>query len=149
MTSTTSQTSGERLVGWARRRWIKIVIDSSLLVAFLAEFVTREGPDYAIHSWIGIVLIPIIGLHLTGNLGWIKRVWSRKRRDPEFGLGVLNSSLGLLAGVCIVTGFPLWFEWSDASVLVGIHTITGFGSIVVMFAHLWKNRSRIVRLARA
>lgn len=132
----------------ARKKWLKIAIDSTLLIGFLAEFVTREGPDYALHSWIGIVLIPIITVHLVGNIGWIKRVWARKREDREFGLGVLNAILGFLASVCIVTGFPLWLEWSDAGALGGIHTITGFLSIIIMFAHLWKNRSRIVRLVK-
>ena len=136
------------LTGFARRRWPKVVIDSALLVGFLAEFITREGPDYTVHSWIGIVLVPIIVVHLAGNTAWIKRVWARKRRDREFGLGVLNASLGALAGVCIVTGFPIWLEWSEAGAWSAIHTITGFLSIIVMFVHLWRNRTRIGRLLR-
>ena len=133
---------------WARKRVVKIILDTTLLVAFLAEFITREGPDYAIHSWIGIALIPIIAIHLTGNVSWIKRVWSRKQQDREFGLGVLNAVLGVLAAVCIVTGFPLWLEWSDAGSLSALHLLTGMGSIVLMFVHLFKNRSRISRLVR-
>lgn len=136
------------LTGFARRRWPKVVIDSALLVGFLAEFITREGPDYTVHSWIGIVLVPIIVVHLAGNTAWIKRVWARKRQDREFGLGVLNASLGALAGVCIVTGFPIWLEWSEAGAWSAIHTITGFLSIIVMFVHLWRNRTRIGRLLR-
>lgn len=131
-----------------RKRAVKIVLDVALLVGFIAEFITREGPDYALHSWIGIVLMPIIALHLTSNLSWIRRVWSRGRDDREFGLGVLNSILGSLAAICIVTGFPLWLEWYNASWLATLHLLTGMGSIVVMFVHLWKNRNRIVRLAR-
>lgn len=146
MTRTTTRTSP--VPAWARRRSAKIVLDTTLLAAFLAEFLTREGPDYAIHSWIGIALIPIIAFHLTGNTAWIKRVWKRKRDDREFTLGVLNATLGTLAGVCIATGFPLWLEWSDAAVWTGLHTVTGMGSILVMFIHLWRNRSRISRLIR-
>lgn len=125
---------------------MKIVVDTSLLAAFVAEFVTREGPDYTLHSWVGIVLIPIIAVHLVGNAGWIRRVVNRRRDDREFGLGVLNATLGAVATVCIVTGFPIWLDWSDAAAWAGIHTITGFGGIILMFAHLWKNRSRLVRL---
>lgn len=137
-----------RAPGWLRKRSTKIVLDTSLLVAFLAEFITREGPDYTLHSWIGIVLIPIIVLHLAGNTSWIMRVWRRGRQDREFGLGVLNAVLGALAVVCIVTGFPIWLEWSDAGVWSGVHQVTGLLSILLMFVHLAKNRSRITRLVR-
>ena len=146
MTGTTTRPS--LVPAWARKRSAKIVLDTTLLAAFIAEFLTREGPDYAVHSWIGIALIPIISFHLSGNTAWIKRVWKRKREDREFSLGVLNATLGVLAGVCIATGFPLWLEWSDATVWTGLHTVTGMGSILVMFVHLWRNRSRISRLVR-
>ncbi|MBT8249792.1 MAG: DUF4405 domain-containing protein, partial [Acidimicrobiia bacterium] len=145
----TTQHRAQPVSTWARKRSVKIVLDTLLLVAFLAEFVTREGPDYTIHSWVGIALIPIIAVHLTGNVGWIKRVWNRKRQDREFGLGVLNATLGMLAAVCIATGFPLWLEWSDAEAWTAIHTITGMAGIIIMFVHLWKNRARISRLIRA
>ena len=139
---------GNPVTRQAQHRWPKIAIDVLLLVGFLAEFVTREGPDYALHSWIGIVLIPVIALHLAGSLGWIQRVLARKREDREFTLGVLNAVLGAMVAVCTVTGFPLWFGWSEASALAGLHTITGFLAILIMFAHLWMNRGRLVRLAR-
>ena len=134
--------------GYLRRKWLKILIDSALLVGFLAEFITREGPNYDVHSWVGIVLMPIIALHLFSNVGWIKRVWARKRKDREFSLGVLNAAFGALAFVCILTGFPIWLELSDASAWSGVHTVTGFASIILMFAHLWKNRTRIVGLVK-
>ncbi len=127
----------------ARRRWAKIVIDLALLAGFLTEFITREGPNYAFHSWVGIVLVPIVVVHLVGNAGWIKRVLSRGRADREFSLGVLNAVLGFMAVVCIITGFPIWLEWSEAAFWATIHTITGFLSIMLMFAHLWRNRGRI------
>ena len=145
--SATSSVGGRRFA-WARRRSTKILLDTVLLVGFLAEFLTREGPDYLIHSWVGIVLIPVIAVHLSGNAGWISRVWRRGRDDREFGLGVLNSAFGTLTVVCIATGFPIWLEWSDAAVWTTVHTATGLGSIVVMSAHLWWNRRRIVRLVR-
>lgn len=130
-----------------RRRSSKIAVDTVLLIGFLTEFITREGPDYALHSWVGITLVPIIAVHLLGNAAWIRRVVARGREDREFTLGVLNAALGLLAAVCIVTGFPVWLEWSDAEFWAVTHTITGFLTIVVMFIHLWRNRSRIRQLA--
>ena len=148
MTTTTSRPSGASLASWTRRKWFKMLIDSALFVGFVADFFTREGPDYALHSWIGIVLVPIIGFHLAGNLGWIRRVWAKGRQDREFSLGVLNAVLGVVASVCVVSGFPIWLEWSDQQVWVGMHTITGFASLVLMFVHLWKNRTRLVRLVR-
>ncbi len=145
---TTTTRKGNPIGRLAQRRWPKIVIDTTLLVAFIAEFITREGPDYTIHSWIGIVLIPIIAIHLAGNASWITRVWNRKGSDPEWGLGLLNAVLGTLAVVCILTGFPLWFGWAEGGTMAGVHTFTGMVAILLMFVHLWRNRSRIARLAR-
>ncbi len=130
-----------------RRRWSKIAVDTALLAGFLTEFITREGPDYGLHSWVGIVLVPIIAVHLLSNAAWIRRVAARGRNDREFSLAVLNAVLGLLASVCIATGFPIWLEWSDAEFWALTHTITGFLSIILMFVHMWRNRSRIRQLA--
>lgn len=129
-----------------RSRSVKIAIDVLLLVGFLAEFITREGPDYQIHSWIGIILVPVITIHLASNLAWVRRVVNQGRNDREFSLAVLNGTLGLFVVVCLVTGFPIWLEWSEASAWAGIHTITGFVSILLMFVHLFRNRRRIGRL---
>ena len=148
MTAITTKTVGNVITRWTRRRFVKVVIDSALLIGFLAKFVTREGPDYTLHSWIGVLLVPAIALHLAGSIGWIRRVWAGKRHDRDFGLGVLNALLGFLAGTCILTGFPIWLEWSDAGAWSGVHTVTGFASILIMLVHLWKNRARITRLDR-
>jgi len=148
MSTTISSATGTVIGAWARRKWFKILIDVALFVGFVADFLTREGPDYALHSWIGIVLVPVIALHLVGNVGWIRRVWAKGRQDREFGLGVLNAVLGVVATVCILTGFPIWLEWSESGFWSGLHTITGFVSLVLMFVHLGKNRKRLVRLVR-
>ncbi len=145
---TTTQNRGGALPRWARTRTARVVLPAILLVAFIAEFLTREGPDYTLHSWVGIALIPIIAVHLTGNAGWIRGVWIRRRQHREFGLGVLNASFGALVGVCILTGFPLWLGWSGATGWTATHMITGILSILVMFVHLWRNRARISRLLR-
>ena len=142
------QNRGGALSTWARGRVARVLLPSILLVAFVAEFVTREGPDYTLHSWVGIALIPIITVHMAGNAGWIRGVWRRGRQHREFGLGVLNASFGVLVAVCIGTGFPLWLGWSDATGWSATHTVTGFASILVMFVHLWRNRARVVRLLR-
>ena len=134
-----------------RKRLVRIVLDVGLFVGFIVEFLTREpdfDPDYILHSWVGIVLIPVIGVHLASNWAWVQRVIRNGSGDKEFGLGVLNSALGTLAAVCIVSGFPLWFEWSTAGWLSGLHTITGMLAIVLMFVHLWMNRGRIGGLIR-
>ncbi len=134
-----------------RTRAIRIVLDSALFVGFIVEFITREpefDPDFILHSWVGIVLIPVIAVHLAGNWSWVQRVIRNGTDDREFGLGALNALLGTLSAICIVSGFPLWFEWADAGWLSGLHTITGMLAIVLMFVHLWMNRSRLGRLLR-
>ena len=136
---------------FARKRSTKIALDTALFVGFIVEFVTREpsfDPDYLLHSWTGIVLMPVIALHLAGNWGWVKRVWANKAADREFRLGVLNAVLGALAWACIISGFPLWLDWSSAGWLAGLHTLTGMVAILLMFVHLYWNRRRIGALVR-
>lgn len=145
---TSRQNRGGALSSWARKRAARVMLPAILLVAFIAEFFTREGPDYTLHSWVGIALILIIAVHLTGNAAWIRGVWKRRRQHREFGLGVLNATFGALVGTCIITGFPLWLGWSAAAGLAGTHMVTGIASILVMFVHLWRNRVRIFRLLR-
>lgn len=128
-----------------RRRPAKLAIDAALLAGFIAEFVTREGSPGP-HSWIGVVLIPIVAVHLLSNLGWIRRVISRGRADREFSLAVLNAAFGFVTAICIITGFPIWLDWSDAGIWEGTHTVTGFISWILMFAHGWRNRGRLKNL---
>lgn len=64
---TSRQNRGGALPRWARKRAARVVLPSILLVAFIAEFLTREGPNYTVHSWMGIALLPVIAVHLTGN----------------------------------------------------------------------------------
>lgn len=134
-----------------RRRAAKIALDVALFVGFIVEFLTREpsfDPDYLLHSWVGIALMPVIAMHLLGNRGWIARVWANRRRDREYRLGVLNAVLGTCAAICLVSGFPPWFGWIEGGVVSTVHTATGLLAIVLMFVHLAWNRRRIGALLR-
>lgn len=127
------------------------MLDVGLFVGFIVEFVTREpsfDPEYFLHSWTGIVLIPVIALHLSSNWAWVMRLLRNGTDDQEFRLGVVNTFLAVMAAVCIVTGFPLWLEWSEAQWLAASHQITGLLSILLMFVHLVMNRRRIGTLVR-
>lgn len=131
-----------------RRRGTRIILDTGLLVGFIAEFLTREGPDYAVHSWIGIVLIPIIAIHLAGNWRWVTSTIRRRRAHPEWPLARFNAVFSALTAVCILSGFPLWLEWTDNASLSTAHTVTGFLSVVLALSHLWRNRHRLSVLLR-
>ncbi len=129
-------------------RAVRVVLDVGLLVGFLAEFVTREGPDYALHSWIGIALIPMVAVHLVANWRWITSAARRRTAHPEWPLARFNAVFAAAATVCTVSGFPLWFEWIEGGVLAGVHTLTGFLTIVLALSHLWRNRRRLSILLR-
>ena len=131
-----------------QNRAVRIVLDVSLLVGFLAEFVTREGPDYALHSWIGIALIPMVTVHLVANWRWITSAARRRTSHPEWPLARFNAGFAAAATVCTVSGFPLWFEWTEGGILAGVHTLTGFLTIVLALSHLWRNRHRLAVLLR-
>lgn len=135
-------------VGFFRRRWFRIVLDTVLLIGFVAEFLTREGPDYALHSWIGIVLLPIIAVHLASNWRWVTSTFRRRTAHPEWHLARFNAVFSVVTAVCIVTGFPIWLEWSDSGAWAVLHTVTGFVSVLMAFSHLWRNRQRLTTLLR-
>ncbi|MFV0256832.1 MAG: hypothetical protein ACK5PP_00070 [Acidimicrobiales bacterium] len=134
-----------------RRRSVKIVMDSALLVAFVIAFFTREpsfDPDYLLHSLVGLAVVPVVSLHLAGNWGWVKRVARRRRHDREAGLGAFNAVFGAVTATCIVSGIPLWVSNMESSALIGVHTVTGVVASAMMLAHLVWNQRRIRALFR-
>ncbi|MGB5759565.1 MAG: hypothetical protein WBM50_21810 [Acidimicrobiales bacterium] len=123
-------------------------VDVALLVGFVAEFATREGPDYGLHSWIGVALVPIVAVHLAGNWRWIISTYHRGAAHPEWSLARFNALLAATTTICIATGFPIWLEWSDSNVWETTHTLTGFASILLALSHVWRNRGRLSVLLR-
>ncbi len=130
-------------MSFLRRRAPRIILDVALLVGFVAEFVTREGPDYDLHSWIGIVLIPMISVHLAANWRWVISTFRRRGSHPEWPLARFNTVFSVTTAICIVSGFPLWLEWTDSSALSVAHNLTGLLAIVLALSHLWRNRRRL------
>lgn len=131
-----------------RKRVFRIVLDVGLLVGFLAEFLTREGPDYDLHSWIGIVLIPAVSVHLVANWRWVTSTARRRSAHPEWPLARFNAVFSSITTICIASGFPLWLEWSDSGFWAVLHNVTGLLSIVLALSHLWRNRHRLSVLIR-
>lgn len=131
-----------------RKRATRIVLDVALLIGFAAEFVTREGPQYDLHSWIGVVLIPAIAVHLVASWTWITSTFRRRRSHPEWKLARFNAVFSCVTAICIASGFPLWLGWTDGGTWAGAHALTGFASIVLAISHLWRNRHRVSRLLR-
>jgi len=131
-----------------RRRAVRIGLDLCLLLGFIAEFITREGPDYDVHSWIGVVLIPLIGIHLSSNWRWVTSTYRRRQAHPDWPLARFNAAFTVVTTVCILSGFPIWLGWSDSSVWSTLHNVTGFVSVVLALSHLWRNRRRLVTLVR-
>lgn len=135
-------------MSFLRQRGVRIALDVGLLVGFGAEFVTREGPDYGLHSWIGVVLMPVVGAHLLSSRRWIASTFRRRSAHPDWQLARFNAVLLVVATVCIASGFPIWLEWSESAAWSTLHTVTGFVSILLALAHLWLNRQRLATLLR-
>lgn len=129
-----------------RNRVLRIVVDVGLLVGFAAEFLTREGPDYDLHSWIGVALMPLVAVHLSANWRWVKSAVKRLQAHPEWKLARFNAVFSVMTAICILTGFPIWLEWSDNDLWATVHTVTGFLSVVLALSHLWRNRQRLTTL---
>ncbi len=136
------------IVGMLRRRAVRVVLDVSPLAGFLAEFLTREGPDYSLHSWIGVVLVPIIAVHLASNWRWVMSTYRRRTTHPDWPLARFNAVFTAVTVVCILTGFPPWLAWSDSTMWTVSHNVAGLLSIVLAISHLWRNRQRLVVLLR-
>lgn len=126
-----------------RNRAVRIVLDAGLLVGFLAEFLTREGPNYNLHSWIGVALIPAVAVHLATSWRWVTSAARRRTSHPEWPLARFNAAFAVVTAICVVSGFPLWFEWTTGGLLSGLHQVTGLLSIVLALSHLWRNRDRL------
>lgn len=133
------------VLGRIRRRAVKIAIDTALLVAFVLVFVSRErsfDADYVLHGTVGLVLVPILALHLGSNWGWVRRLASRRRRDRDARLAMLNLVFGAATAVCVLSGIPLWGGWVEADALVATHSATGMTSILLVLVHLVWNQRR-------
>lgn len=126
------------MLAFARRRPVKLAIDVAVLVFFLALFITREGSgdSYTLHSWVGIIAVPLVALHLLGNWGWVTRLLKRGRQDRQFRLGVLNGAFFAMAAAATITGFP---AWAGVESFNTPHAITGFLSILLMLVHIGAN----------
>lgn len=135
-------------VGPLRRRATRVVLDAGLLVGFVAEFATREGPDYDLHSWIGVALVPVILVHVAGNWRWVTSTYRRRRSHPEWPLARFNAVFSAVTALCIASGFPVWLEWSDSGAWAAVHNIAGLLSIVLALSHVWRNRHRLSVLVR-
>ncbi len=129
-----------------RQRAVRVGLDVGLLVGFVAEFLTREGPNYSLHSWIGVTLVPVISIHLASNWRWVTSTYRRRRAHPEWRLARFNAAFSAITMVCILSGLPIWLEWSDSGAWTVAHNITGLFSIVLALSHLWRNRHRLVAL---
>lgn len=135
-------------MGFLRRRAVRIILDTGLLVGFVAEFATREGPGYDLHSWIGVALLPLVGMHLASSWRWVSSTFRRRQAHPDWQLAKFNAVFATVTAVCILSGFPIWLEWSDSGAWSSVHNTTGFISILLALGHLWLNRQRFIALTR-
>lgn len=121
------------------------VLDLLLLGPFTALFITREGPDYAVHSIVGLVLLIPVLVHLSSKQGWIARAWSRAGWPRKRPNSRLNAALALATTTAIITGIPAWM---GASLWNAPHAVSGLASIALALTHLVRNRRKLLALLR-
>lgn len=140
----------------ARRRGTRIAVDIAMVVILAITPLTSErsfDPDFLLHSWAGLALVPLAAVHLAGNTAWLNRLRHQRLHARERTFSLVNVAIVGSLSVCIVSGFPLWLEWVDnaaneESIYESIHAISGFLGVGLTIAHLIMNRHRIVQLAR-
>ncbi|HEY4215782.1 MAG TPA: DUF4405 domain-containing protein [Gemmatimonadaceae bacterium] len=96
---------------WRIRRhaWIAI-LDSILLVAFLALSQPGDSTGYQVHEWIGVSFIVLFILHVWASWSWITMTWRRARSGtgPRARLNfLLNSALCVMMVVVITSGLVI------------------------------------------
>lgn len=126
-------------------RRTRVAIDIGVAAFFVALFVTREGPNYTVHSVIGLIAVAPILVHLWPNRRWIASAWSRDGWRRKIRLSRLNAVLALSATVCTVTGV---FAWAGVGAADTPHALTGFVSLGAAIVHGVRNRDRFKALLR-
>lgn len=121
------------------------VLDLLLLGPFTALFITREGPDYTVHSVVGLLLLIPVFVHLSSKQGWIARAWSRTGWPRKRPNSRLNAALALATTTAIITGIPAWM---GASLWTAPHAVSGLVSLALALTHLVRNRRKLVALLR-
>lgn len=141
---------------FARRRSTRITVDVAMVAILAVTPLTSErsfDPDFVLHSWAGMALVPLAGVHLAGNTAWLNRLRHRRLHARERSFSLVNVAIVGSLGLCIASGFPLWLEWventaDEESIYESIHAISGLLGVGLTIAHLTMNRRRIVQLAR-
>jgi len=123
----------------------RAIIDVVVAGFFVVLFATREGPDYALDSIIGLVALVPIGVHLWPNRHWIKTAWSRLGWRRKIEMSRLNLVLATSTTICTLTGIPAWI---GADTMNEPHAVTGFIAIGAAIVHGFRNRSRFRALAK-
>lgn len=123
----------------------RALLDIVVFLFFAALFLTREGPDYTVHSVLGLVALAAIAAHLWPNRRWIKSAWSPAGWRRKVKLSRLNMVLAVSTAVCTLTGVASWVGVSAAD---GPHAITGFISLGAAIVHGIRNRRLFMTMAR-
>lgn len=126
-------------------RRTRAALDVGVAAFFIVLFLTREGPDYTLHSLLGLVVLLPVAAHLWPNRRWVSSAWSRKGWGRKIPLSRLNAVLAVTFVVCTVTGI---FSWAGLSAADAPHALTGFVSIGAAIVHGFRNRDRFMGLAR-
>ena len=124
-------------------RSLRIAIDVGVFGFFAVLFLTREGPDYTLHSVVGLVAVAPIAAHLWPNRRWITSAWSREGWGRKVPLSRLNAVLAVSTVVCTVTGVVAWVgvEAADAP-----HAFSGFVSVGAAIVNGVRNSQRFMAL---
>ncbi|MGB7211429.1 MAG: DUF4405 domain-containing protein [Gemmatimonadales bacterium] len=89
-----------------RHAWVAL-LDTTILIAFLALMVPGAATGFEWHEWIGVAFIPLFILHLVLSWSWVTGTWRRlwTETHPRARLNfLLNASLTVMMVVVIVSG---------------------------------------------
>lgn len=89
-----------------------------------------------IHKLLSVIAAPLVIIHLTLHISWIKKLFTFKLKNKHKGI---NITLFILFLLCSATSFLPWFIMGDSEVgnmLRGIHNKFGLLLIIFFIIHV-------------
>ena len=90
----------------SRHAWVAI-LDTTMLVAFLALMEPGAATGFEWHEWLGVAFVPLFVLHIVLSWSWTAGTWRRlwTGTHPRARLNfLLNASLTVMMVIVIVSG---------------------------------------------
>ena len=122
---------------------IMIIVDAVMVVLFVGLMASLNFSIW-LHEVFGIILAPVVVLHLILNWRWIKTMFAKLFRREKMprksrNLFILNMLLFIMTGISIVSGVMVsqaLFPMTPSNFAEVLHGLTSDASILLSILHI-------------